>query len=112
MLFRSEEIDADGVRMTLDVFLAETEQRLEVLRKLSPATDRKRIRDEAHTLKGASGTFALRQVQELSKTLEQAAEEVTPEAYTDLVDRIEASFAVARIEVEAALASAISAGAK
>ena len=106
-----EEIDADGARMTFDVFLVETEQRLALLRQLSCKNDRKRIRDEAHTLKGSSGTFALRQMQELSKTLEHAAMEIAPEAYTDLVDRIEASFAIGRVEVEAALAEAMAASA-
>jgi signal transduction histidine kinase/DNA-binding NarL/FixJ family response regulator/HPt (histidine-containing phosphotransfer) domain-containing protein len=106
-----QEIDADGVRMTFDVFLAETGQRLALMRQLSCERDRKRIRDEAHTLKGAAGTFALRQVQELSKTLEQTAPAIAPEAYADIVDRIEAAFAVGCVEVEAALAAALASSA-
>jgi HPt (histidine-containing phosphotransfer) domain-containing protein len=93
------------------VFLAETAQRLALMRQLSCERDRKRIRDEAHTLKGAAGTFALRQVQELSKTLEQTAPAIAPEAYADLVDRIEAAFAVGCVEVEAALAAALASSA-
>ena len=67
-----EEIDADSVRVTVDVFLAETVERLALLRRLSCDGDRKRIGDEAHTLKGASGTACLRQLAELSKTLEHS----------------------------------------
>ena len=73
-----EEIDADSVRTTIDVFLAETVERLALLRRLSCDDDRKRIRDEAHTLKGASGTVCLRQLAELSMTLEHGAPTMTP----------------------------------
>ena len=98
-----EDIDADSVRTTIDVFLAETVQRLALLRRLSCCDDRKRIRDEAHTLKGAAGTACLRQLAELSMTLEHSAPTMTPDAYRDLLDRIEASFAVGQTEVETAL---------
>jgi signal transduction histidine kinase/DNA-binding NarL/FixJ family response regulator len=98
-----EDIDTDSVRTTIDVFLAETVQRLALLRQLSCGSDRKRISDEAHTLKGASGTACLRQLAELAMTLEQSAPTITPEAYRALLDRIEASFAVGRALVEDAL---------
>lgn len=104
-----EEIDADGVRMALDALLAETGPRLARLRTLSCDADRARIRDEAHTLKGSAGTLALRQVQELARTLEHTAPVVTPEQYRDLLDRLDACFAVGRQEIEAALASVMAA---
>ncbi len=97
-----EEIDAVGVRMALDVFVPETVRRLARLRQLSCVHDRQKIRDEAHTLKGSAGTFALRQVQELARTLELAAPTVDAETYQDLLDRLEACFAVAQVEVEVA----------
>ena len=106
-----EEIDADGVRMTLAVFSTETLQRLALLRSLACPTDAARIRDEAHTLKGASGTFALRQVQELARTLEHSALSMTPDAYGDLLDRLDACLATGLQEVEAALASIMAASA-
>jgi HPt (histidine-containing phosphotransfer) domain-containing protein len=98
-----EDIDADGARITIDVFLAETVERLALFRRLSCSSDRKRIGDEAHTLKGASGTVCLRQLAELSMTLEHSAPTITPDAYRDLLDRIEASFAAGRAEIENAL---------
>ena len=44
----TEEIDADGVRAALDVFLTDTPDCLTLLRRLSCTRDRARIRDEAH----------------------------------------------------------------
>ena len=55
----AEDIGLDGVRETLDVFLADTAERLALLRQLSCDTDRAKIKVEAHTLKGSSSTFGL-----------------------------------------------------
>jgi PAS domain S-box-containing protein len=100
-----DEIDYDGARATLDIFLTDTEQRLALLRSLSTDADRKRIRDEAHTLKGASATFGLRQVAELSKTLEHSAPTIAGAQFGELLDRLDAGFAVARDEVEGVMAA-------
>ena len=102
-----EEIDLDGVRATFDVFLAETRERLALLKKLSCDNDRARIRDEAHTLKGSSGTFGLRQVMELAKTIEHSAPTITAETFQNLLSRLEASFNVASDEAESALSLAM-----
>lgn len=99
-----EEIELDGVRATLDVYLEETVARLALLRKLSCESDRARIEIEAHTLKGSSSTFGLTQLSTLGRTLEYAAHEITADDYRDLVDRIDAVFATSRDAVEAALA--------
>ena len=99
-------IGIDGVRATLDVYVAETSLRLATLRALSCDSDRERIKDEAHTLKGASGTFGLRQVSELAWTLEQSAPTLTSDEFFDLVDRLDASFKLARDEAERAYVAA------
>jgi CheY-like chemotaxis protein/HPt (histidine-containing phosphotransfer) domain-containing protein len=96
-----EEIDIDGVRATLDAFLPETVQRLALLRTLSCDAERARIKDEAHALKGSSGTFGLRQVSELARTLEHSAHQIEPRSYRDLLDRLDACFGLARTELEA-----------
>jgi HPt (histidine-containing phosphotransfer) domain-containing protein len=98
-----EEIDIDGVRATLDVFLAETVQRLALLRTLSCDAERARIKDEAHALKGSSGTFGLRQISDLARTLEHSAQQIEQRNYRDLVDRLDACFGRARIELEAVM---------
>jgi HPt (histidine-containing phosphotransfer) domain-containing protein len=94
------EIDYDGARLTLDIFLADTVRRLALLRGLSIENDRKRVKDEAHALKGAAATFGLRQVSELAKALEHAAPTIAASEFAALLDRLDASFAVARDEVE------------
>jgi HPt (histidine-containing phosphotransfer) domain-containing protein len=102
-----EEIDIDGVRATLDGFLAETEKQLARLRACSCDSDRTGIKEEAHKLKGASGTFGLLQVSELARTLEHSAFQIAPSDYPDMLDRIEACFGMARIELEAAMAESV-----
>jgi len=98
-----EEIDLDGVREMLGVFLEETADRLTLMRKLSCQDDRVRISNEAHTLKGAAGTIGLRQIAELAKTLELSAHTITPEDYSTLVDRLDVCFQRARDETATAL---------
>ncbi|HSV23329.1 MAG TPA: ATP-binding protein [Xanthobacteraceae bacterium] len=100
-----QEIGAEGARLILDVFFAETLARLELLRRLSHASDRDRIETEAHTVKGASGTFGLIQVSTLAATLEHGAHSVSADEYRELLDRLDASFKTARAEVENTLAT-------
>ena len=97
----AEEIDADGVRAALAVFLKDTPDCFALLRRLSCTRDRARIKDEAHQLKGAAETFGLCQFAELAKTLEFCAPTITPPDFTALLDRLEASFARAREEAAA-----------
>jgi CheY-like chemotaxis protein/HPt (histidine-containing phosphotransfer) domain-containing protein len=101
-----DEIEIDGVRTILDVFLSETVEQLALFRKLSCEDDRAKIKDEAHTFKGASGTFGLEQVSELARMLEHSAHQIVPRDYEELLDRLEACFGMARIELEAAMAEA------
>jgi HPt (histidine-containing phosphotransfer) domain-containing protein len=102
-----EEIGIDGVRATLDAFLTESAQQLSRLRAYCCDSDRMGIKEEAHKVKGASGTFGLLQVSELARTLEHSAFEIAPGDYQDLLDRIEACFGMARIELEAAMTESV-----
>jgi signal transduction histidine kinase/CheY-like chemotaxis protein/HPt (histidine-containing phosphotransfer) domain-containing protein len=99
----AEDIGLDGVRETLDVYLADTIERLALLRQLACATDRAKIKVEAHTLKGSSSTFGLTQLVTLARTLEHAAHDIAPDDYRDTLDRIDAAFAAARGEAEAVM---------
>ena len=101
-----EAIGADGVRAAFDVFVSETIARLDLMRKLSCNGDRDRIKDEAHTLKGASGTLGLCQVSELARTIERTALSITPADYVDMVDRLAACFRAGRHQAELAMAAA------
>jgi HPt (histidine-containing phosphotransfer) domain-containing protein len=98
-----EEIDIDGVRLTLDAFLAESVEQLSRLRAYSCDSDRAEIKEEAHKLKGASGTFGLLRVADLARTLEHSALRIAPNDYRDLLDRTEACFHMARGELETAM---------
>jgi signal transduction histidine kinase/DNA-binding response OmpR family regulator len=99
----AEDVGLDGVRETLDVYLAETVERLALLRRLSVDADRAKIKVEAHTLKGSSSTFGLTQLFTLARTLEHAALQIAPAEYGDMLDRIDAAFAAARREAEAVM---------
>jgi signal transduction histidine kinase/DNA-binding NarL/FixJ family response regulator/HPt (histidine-containing phosphotransfer) domain-containing protein len=101
-----EAIGADGVRATLDVFVTDTAARLDLMRTFSCVNDRTRIKDEAHTLKGASGTFGMRQVFELARQLEFSAQAVGAVEYGEIVARLDACFRLARDEAERACAEA------
>ena len=103
----SEEIDADGVRAALDVFLKDTSDCLALMRQLSSTHDRARIQDEAHRLKGAAETFGLGQLAELARTLEVCAPTITPQDYAALLDRLDASFARVHEEATAAVATVL-----
>ncbi len=92
----SVEIGLDGVRETLAVFLKETTNRLAKLRNLSCVTDRDTIEIEAHTLKGASGAFGLRELSALAQSLEKGTGALTEQSYRDALDRLEAAFGDAR----------------
>ena len=103
----TEEIEADGVRAALGVFLADTPDCLTLLRRLSCTRDRARIRDEAHQLKGAAETFGLCQFADLAKTLEFCAPTITPQDYAALLDRLDACFERSRKQAAAAVATAL-----
>ena len=74
--------------------------RIDLLRSFSCARDRARIKDEAHTLKGASGTFGLRQVSDLARTLEYSAYTIAEAEYHNVVARLDACFQRGREEAE------------
>jgi PAS domain S-box-containing protein len=103
----TEEIGADGVRAALELFLADTPASLQLLRQLSSQRDRARIKDEAHTLKGAAETFGLAQLAELAKTLECCAATITPQDHAALLDRLDACFERSRREAGMAVATVL-----
>ena len=99
------EIDKEAAIETLAMFVKETDDRLNLLRRLSIETDRLTIEREAHSLKSAAATFGLREVAQLARALERDAPHITAGDYRTLLDRIEAAFASARTQYLAALLS-------
>ena len=90
------EIGEDGTGEMVKVFLAETDRRIALLRKLSCEVDRAAIAREVHSLKGDAATLGLVQLAELARALEQEAMGMTQGQYSVALDRIEPAFAAAR----------------
>jgi signal transduction histidine kinase/CheY-like chemotaxis protein/HPt (histidine-containing phosphotransfer) domain-containing protein len=97
----AEEIGKDGVDETLQVFLAETETRLQLLRHLRRTEDRNRIETEAHTLKGASATFGFSQLAKAAADLERHADAISAEDCAALFNRLDDIFQALRTELGA-----------
>jgi signal transduction histidine kinase/CheY-like chemotaxis protein/HPt (histidine-containing phosphotransfer) domain-containing protein len=95
------EIGADGVDETLQVFLAETQARLQLMRGLRSAEERGRIETEAHTLKGAAATFGFRRLSSAAADLEHRAAVSSDEDCTALVNRLDDTFKALRTELGA-----------
>jgi signal transduction histidine kinase/CheY-like chemotaxis protein len=104
-----EALGPADVRKLFNVFIAETTARLDLLGRLSCAQDRARVRDEAHTLKGAAGTAGLSDLAGLAAALEQAAATIAPADYATSLRRLEKSFEVARAEISRLLAGMVAA---
>jgi signal transduction histidine kinase/DNA-binding response OmpR family regulator len=91
-----KEIGEDGAREMVKVFLAETDRRIALLRRLSCEVDRTQIAREIHSLKGDAATLGLTQLAELARMIELEAESMTEGEYSVALDRIEPAFAAAR----------------
>ena len=88
-----EELGEDGVRQLVDIFFAETDRRIALLRGLSGMSDRIKIGREAHSLKGDAAALGLALLAELAETLERDAQHMGKTEYRGLLDRIEPAFA-------------------
>ena len=76
----------------VDLFGAQTPERLGELRRANATGDRSAIATVAHQLKGGCLTLAAVRMAELCSQLEQAAPHATRDGVADLVDRIESDF--------------------
>ena len=91
-----DEIGDDGVEMALDIFLVENRPRIAALAVPLVDSDRKRIRSEAHALKGAAGMFGFTILSSLAMQIEVGAETIAAKDYGALADQLVA--ALARLE--------------
>jgi CheY-like chemotaxis protein/HPt (histidine-containing phosphotransfer) domain-containing protein len=89
----AREIGPDGACEIRTVFLAETEAKLKLLRRLSVDADRATIGREAHSLKSAAGTFGYRQLASVARLIERRAEQLSSDDYLQLLDHVDAAFA-------------------
>jgi hypothetical protein len=100
-----EELGEDGVRHLVDIFLAETDRRIALLRGLPAMGDRIKIGREAHSLKGDAAALGLAQLAELAEMLEREAQHMDKAEYVATLDRIAPAFTVAREQLPAAARS-------
>ncbi len=92
------EIGEEAAGESFDIFVADTEHRLKLLRQLSCAADRPRIEHEAHSLRGSAVQFGLRGLSRLAEYLEKEAARIAAADYYALLDRLDADFAVSRTQ--------------
>lgn len=67
-------LGAESLQQMLQVFLKETEQRLDDIQRLSDEDNHSAIADEAHTLKSSAGSFGAQALFEAAKQLEHLAQ--------------------------------------
>ncbi|MCS3729334.1 Hpt domain-containing protein [Bradyrhizobium betae] len=92
------EIGDDGASEVRAVFWSETSARLQLFRTLSLAQHHARIAREAHSLKSAAGTFGYLRLAALALRLETSAEAIGEAEFCDLLDRMDAAYAAARVQ--------------
>ena len=101
-----EEIGEEPACQMLDVFVQETVAQLALMHRLSCPNDRAQIEREAHSLKGTSGTFGLKCLSELARTLEIGASGMSNAEFRAALDRIERAFDEARAQLPAQFTAA------
>ncbi len=90
-----DELGEDGARALVDMFIAETDRRIALLRTLSGMGDRIKIGREAHSLKGDAAALGLAQLSWLAEMLEREAQHMDDAASVAALDRIVPAVAAA-----------------
>ena len=101
-----EEIGEETACQMLDVFVEETVAQLALLHRLCFPIDSPQIEREAHSLKGTSGTFGLKRLSELARTLEVGASGMSNAEFRATLDQIERAFDEARAQLPAQFTAA------
>lgn len=92
-----QEVMEDEYPVLLDTFLADSEERLLVLRQAEQAADSQNLRLAAHSFKGSCSNMGALMLAGLCKQLEEAGRREQLELAPDLVGQIEREFAIVRI---------------
>ena len=88
-----QEVMEDGYPELLDTFLADSEERLSLLRKTDNPDQ---LGAAAHSFKGSSSNMGAIRLAELCHELEQRAKQKSPEGIEALVGEIHSEFAIVR----------------
>ncbi len=93
-----QDVMADEYPTLLDTFIADSEERLQVLRK---AEDAAQLMNAAHSFKGSSSNMGAVRLAELCHELEQRAKQKSLAGIEKLVGEIDGEFAIVRPLYEA-----------
>jgi len=93
-----QEVMEDGYPELLDTFIADSEERLRVLRKPEDATQ---LMNAAHSFKGSSSNMGAVRLAHLCHELEQRAKQKSLAGIEKLVREIDGEFAIVRPLYEA-----------
>jgi signal transduction histidine kinase/DNA-binding response OmpR family regulator len=91
-----EELGEDAAQLLIDMFIAETDRRIALLREMSGMSDRIKIGREAHSLKGDAAALGLARLAELAAMLEREAQHMGKAEYAAALDRLAPAFADGR----------------
>lgn len=83
----------------VNTYVEDTEQRLVQMENLISQEAHDSLRQEAHTLKGASASICAHQMYALAADLEQTAEQCQSERYSELTDSLKTSFEELKAEI-------------
>ena len=86
----------DGVARIVTTFLAESEVRLEVLRRAVAADDAPSLEHAAHALKGIAGTVGANQIHDLAMRLEQIGRDGHTAGAANMLTELESALGSAR----------------
>ncbi len=92
-----QDVMEDEYPVLLDTFLADSEERLLVLRQAEQAADAQNLRLSAHSFKGSCSNMGALMLAGLCKQLEEVGRREQLELAPDLVEQIEREFAIVRI---------------
>lgn len=95
-LHEASDGDAEFERELVDIFLADSTERLELLRAAIEIGDLSAVRTEAHRLKGSSGSVGACGLYALSRTIEDLAAQAEAELITKTAADLDCEYARVR----------------
>ncbi len=83
----------------VDTYIEDTETRLPILEQNITALDHEKVRQEAHTLKGSSGSICALHMREIAAQLETDATQQSHARYMELLQDMKAAFDLVKADV-------------
>lgn len=92
-----QDVMEDEYPVLLDTFLADSEERLRLLRVAGEAGDAQGLRLAAHSFKGSCSNMGAPMLAALCKQLEEAGRKEQLDEAAELIEQVEREFAIVRI---------------